>query len=98
MENTLIERQMENALVKTFRNAVSLAKSVGRMAGGEQFLQNFQLPSKRTLVVAGVTIIAVQAAASVIGTMISRKCEEKRMERVVYRILEEERQKNEAEA
>ena len=98
IENALIERQMENALQKVFHKAVRIAKGVSRMTGGELSFQNFQLPSKRTLVVAGVSIIAVQVAASAIGTMISRRREDQRIERIARRVVEEERLKNEAKA
>lgn len=81
--------------------AVRIVKSLSRLAakqGGESTLENYQLLGKRALIILGVAIVAVQVTTSVVGFVTSRKSEEQRIERVVRRVLEEERQNAEAEA
>ncbi len=100
MAGSFVERQIEGAVLDLVNdNAARIMKGVSRLAaqqGGESTLQNYQLLGKRALIVAGVGIIAVQAVTSVAGFIISRKSEEKRIEQIVRRVLEEERQKEEA--
>lgn len=102
LAHSLFERQMENALQSVFDDkAARIMKSIRKMAskqGGESTLENYQLLGKRALITFGVVIITVEIATSVIGFIASRKSEEQRIERVVRRMLEEERQKEEAEA
>ena len=102
MASSLIERQVESAVQDMFGDkTVRIMKNVSKMAskqGGESVLENYQLLGKRALIVMGVAIVAVQAVTSVVGFVASRKSEEQRIERVVRRVLEEERQKTEAEA
>ena len=102
MTGSLIERQVENAVQDMFDDkAVRIVKGVSRMAakqGGESILQNYQLLGKRALIVLGAVIVTVQVTTSVVGFVMSRRSEEQRIERVVRRVLEEERRKAEAEA
>ena len=101
MSNSYVDRLMENIVKNAFNDMdTRLTKSVkwlASMQGGETTIQNYKLLGKRVLIVAGVVIV-VQAASSAIGTVLSRKREERRIEQVVRRVLEEERQKAEAEA
>lgn len=96
MMGSLIERQVESAVQDMFDDkAVRFVKRISKMAakqGGESTMQNYQLLGKRALIVLGVTIVAVQATTSIVGFIVSRKSEEQRIERVVRRVLEEERQ------
>ena len=100
MASSLIERQVENAVQDMFDDkAVRIVKSVSRMAarqGGESTIQNYQLLGKRALIVLGVVVVAVQVTTSAVGFVVSRRSEEQRIERVVRRVLEEERQKEKA--
>lgn len=102
MASSLIERQMEKAVQsKLDDKAVRIAKGVSRIAakqGGDSTIENYQLLGKRTLIALGIIIVGVQVATSIIGFVASRKSEEQRVERVVRRVLEEERQKAEMES
>ena len=102
MASSLIERQVESAVQDMFDDkALALMKGVSKMAskqGGKSVLENYQLLGKRALIVLGAVIVAVQLTTSAVGFVASRKSEEQRIERVVRRVLEEERQKAEAEA
>ena len=90
MVGALIERQVESAVQDMFDDrAVRFVRRLSKMAakqGGESTIQNYQLLGKRAL------IGTVQIATSAVGFVISRKSEEQRIERVVRRVLEEERQ------
>ena len=66
--------------------------------GGNSVIENYQLLAKRALIVAGVAIVSVQAVTSIVNFVVSRRIEEQRIERVVRRVIEEEKQKAEAEA
>lgn len=102
MASSLFERQVENAVQDLLDDkAVRFVKGVSKIAakqGGESAIQNYQLLGKRALIVLGAAILAVQVTTSAVGFAVSRKSEEQRIERVVRRILEEERLKAEAEA
>ena len=102
MTGSLIERQVENAVQDMFDDrVVRIVKGISRIAakqGGETTVENYQLLGKRALIVLGVTFVTVQVVTSVVGFVTSRKNEEQRIEKVVHRVLEEERQKAEAEA
>ena len=102
MTSSLLERQVESAVQDMFDDkAVRIVKGVSKMAskqGGESIFENYQLLGKRALIVLGVVIVAAQVTTSVVGFVVSRKSEEQRIERVVRRVLEEERQRAEAEA
>ena len=102
MASTFIERQMENAVQDLLDDkAIRIVRGVRKMAakqGGETTIENYQLLGKRTLIALGAVIVTVQITTSVIGFVASRKSEEQRVERIVRRVLEEERQKDEAEA
>ena len=102
MASSLIERQMENAVQDLLDDkAVRIVKGVRKMAakqGGETTIENYQLLGKRTLIALGAIVVTVQVATSVIGFVASRKSEEQRVERIVRRVLEEERLKGESEA
>ena len=102
MASTFIERQMENAVQDLLDDkAIRIVRGVRKMAakqGGETTIENYQLLGKRTLIALGAVIVTVQITTSVIGFVASRKSEEQRVERIIRRVLEEERQKDEAEA
>ena len=102
MTNTFIERQLENSLKGVLGNrAVRVVRAISKMAakqGGESAIENYQMLGKRALVVVGVIAVAVQVTASTVGYVISRRREEQRIEQIVHRVLEEERQKDETEA
>lgn len=96
MAGTLIKRHIKAALGA---KAVRALKGVGELAAkqsGETLLDNYKLLGKRAVIVVGVTVVAVQVVTFAIGTAIARKSEERRIERVVQRVLEEERQKEKA--
>ena len=101
MITSIVEQQVQNAAQELLDDkTVKILKGVRRLAskqGGENAIENYQLLGKRTLIVLGVTIVAVQAVASVVGFVVSRKSEEQRIERIVRRVIEEERQKSENE-
>ena len=101
MITSIVEQQVQNAAQELLDDkTVKILKGVRRLAskqGGENAIENYQLLGKRTLIVLGVTIVAVQAVASVVGFVVSRKSEEQRIERIVRRAIEEERQKSENE-
>ena len=96
MVGALIERQVESAVQDMFDDrAVRFVRRLSKMAakqGGESTIQNYQLLGKRALIVLGVAVVVVEVATSIVGFVISRKSEEQRIERVVRRVLEEERQ------
>ena len=100
MGNTFVERQVENAVQEMLDDkAVRVLKGVRRIAakqGGGSVIENYQLLGKRTLIAVGVVVVAVQAVTTAVGFVVSRKTEEQRIERIVRRVLEEERQKAEA--
>ena len=102
MVSSVIERQVENAMEDLLDDkAVRVVKGISKMAskqGGDSTLENYQLLGKRAIIVLGAAIVAVQVATSAVGFIASRKSEEQRIERIVRRVLEEERQKAEAEA
>ena len=98
MGQSFIEQQIENAVLgRSDDRLVSLARGISRLAakqGGESTAHNYQLLGKRVLIVAGVVVVAVQAVSYVIA----RRSEEQRIERVVRRVLDEEKNKSETEA
>ncbi|MBO4353090.1 MAG: hypothetical protein J5818_06315 [Eggerthellaceae bacterium] len=100
MNSSFIERQMENAAKEMFDDkTIRIMKSVGKIAskqGGGNAIENYQLLGKRALIALGVVVVAAQVTTSAIGFVVSRKSEEQRIERVVRRVLEEERQKAQA--
>ena len=97
MVNSLVESQIEKAVKDAVGdNAVKILRSVSKIAakqGGDSAIENYQLLGKRALIGVGVALVAVNTVTSVVGLVVSRRNEEKRIERIVYRILEEERQK-----
>ena len=101
MINSIIEQQVQNAAQELLDDkTIKILKGVRRIAskqGRENAIENYQLLGKRTLIALGITIVAVQAVSSAVGFVVSRKSEEQRIERIVRRVLEEERQKAENE-
>ncbi len=101
MVDSFIERQIESTVQDAFgEKALSLVRGISKIAakqGGETSIQNYKLLGKRALIGFGVALVAVQAVTSVVGFVVSRKSEEQRIERIVRRILEEERQQQELE-
>ena len=94
MDNVIIERQVQRAIREAFGDkGVRLLKGIRKLAakqGGENAVQNYQLLGKRTLVAVIVAVIAVEAVTSTVGYVISRRNEDKRIETIVRRVLEEE--------
>lgn len=97
MVSSLVERQIENAVQDIFDDkTVRIVKGVGKIAakqGGESAIENYRLLGKRTLIVLGAVIVAVQITTTTIGLIALNKAQEKRVERVVRKVLQEERQK-----
>ena len=97
MASSFIERQVEDAVRDAFDDrAVRFMRGLSKIAsrqGGESMVENYQLLGKRALIVLGAVVLTVQVTTSIVGFVRSRKNEERRIERVVYRVLEEERQK-----
>ena len=89
MINSIIEQQVQNAAQELLDDkTIKILKGVRRIAskqGGENAIENYQLLGKRTLIVLGITIVAVQAVSSAVGFVVSRKSEEQRIERIVRR-------------
>ena len=97
MITSIVEQQVQNAAQELLDDkTVKILKGVRRLAskqGGDNAIENYQLLGKRTLIALGITIVAVQAVSSAVSFVVSRKSEEQRIERIVRRVLEEERQK-----
>jgi len=102
MAGSYIERQMESAVEDMMNDkAVQVVKAISKLAskqGGESVIENYQLLGKRALIVAGVAIVSVQVVSAAVNFVVSRRSEEQRIEKVVRRVLAEERQKAEADA
>lgn len=96
MVNSILERQIESAVQEAVgEKGIQAIRKVGKIAamqGGESTVANFQLLGKRVLIALGITLVAVQATTSVVGLVLSRRSEKKRVERIVRQVLEEERQ------
>ena len=101
MTSSFVERQVESAIQDMFDDkAVRLVKRISKFAakqGGQTALENYQLLGKRVLIVGGIVFVTVSVAASAISYVISRRSEDRRIEQIVHRVLEEERQKEAAE-
>ena len=99
MDNMFIEQQVKHAVRGLLDEKTAKAlDGIGKIAakqGGATTIENYKLLGKRALIVLGVAVVAVQATASVVGLVMSRKTEEQRIEKVVRRVLEEERQPQE---
>ena len=102
MSGSLIGRQVENVVQDVLDDkAVRVVKGISKLAakqGGESTLQNYQLLGKRALIALVAVVVGVQLVSSAVGFVMSRKNEEKRIEQVVRRVLDEERQKADASA
>ena len=94
---SLFEHQLEGAMRDAIgETGIRVIKGVDKIAsrqGGENAIHNYQLLGKRALIVFGAVFVGVQVVSSVIA----RRNEERRIERVVRRVLEEERQQAESE-
>ena len=94
MDNVFIERQVQRAVWEALGDrGVRLLNGIRKIAakqGGENAIQNYQLLGKRTLVAAVVAVVAVQAVTSTVGYVVARRNEDKRIEKIVRRVLEEE--------
>ena len=99
MINSLVENQIKSMVRDTFGDkAVRIVKRIDKIAakqGGSNAVENYRLLGKRALIVVGATVIVVQATASIIGLIVARRSEAQRVEKIVRRVLEEERQANE---
>ena len=97
LEKALIEHKVEDVVTDLFdEKTVRTMKGINKIAskqGGDSIIKNYQLLGKRTLIVVGGTLLVVNVVTSVASFIISRKSEEKRVERIVRRVLEEEREK-----
>ena len=110
MGGLMLDNKMDNAIKNAVQNALheafgddaaQIAQTVNELAerqGGRNIAENYQLLGKRALIVAGVTIVGIQAVVWVGRTVIARRAEAKRVERIVRRVLEEEHAKQAAEA
>lgn len=100
MNSSFVERQVENAVKDMFDDkTIRIVKGVGKIAskqGGSNVIENYQLLGKRALIALGIVVVAAQVTTSAVSFVVSRKTEEQRIERIVRRILEEERQKAQA--
>ncbi len=100
MMSSFVEKQIESAVHDAIgEKAMRIVDGISKIAakqGGQTAAENYQLLGKRALIALGVTIVTVQLTASVIGLVVSRKREEKRIEETVRRVLAEERQREEA--
>lgn len=94
-DKSLVEKQVEVMAHEVGGDkAVQLMQAVSKLAakqGGETMLENYQLLAKRALIAAGITVVAIQAVAGIVGHFTARKREEQRVEQIVRRILAEER-------
>ncbi|MCR5583542.1 MAG: hypothetical protein K6F70_08085 [Eggerthellaceae bacterium] len=101
MSYSIIERRVEDAVQNLVGDkALRVVNGVERIAakqGGETSIDNYRLLGKRALIVAGAVAIVVPVAVATVAITVSRKAEERRIERVVRRVLEEERQQAESE-
>jgi len=92
----LIERHLENAVQEILDDkAIRALKRIGEIAakqGGETPIENYKLLGKRALIAVGAAILVAEVATSAVAYVVSSKLEEQRIEKVVRRILEEERQ------
>lgn len=97
MFNDIVETQIEAAFQDALGDkAVKLVKGLSTIAskqGGSNAVENYKLLGQRALIVAGVAIVVVNIASWAVGTVVSRKLEEKRIEQTVRRVLAEEREK-----
>ena len=102
MVNDLVEQRIVSAVNEALgERAVKVLKGVYSLAskqGGGNAVENYQILGKKALVVAGVVVVVIQVATWVGGTVISRRLERRRIEQTVRRVLEEERQRELAEA
>ena len=79
--------------------AIGVIKQVGELATTQNdgsTVDNLLSFGKRALVVTVVAVVATQVVVAAVGTVVAHKAEEKRVEKIVRRILEEERQEQEA--
>lgn len=96
--NELLEKKVESAIQDAVKEAVgkkamSIVRGVSKIAskqGGATAIENYQLLGKRALIVAGVAIVVVNVVTWTVGGAVSRKLEEKRVERIVRRVLAED--------
>ena len=97
MLNDIVEHQVEAAFQDAFGDkAMKLMKGLSAIAskqGGANAVENYKLLGQRALIVAGVAIVVVNVASWAVGSVISRRLEEKRIEQTVRRVLAEEREK-----
>lgn len=95
MACSLVEQHIESAVRDAFGDkAMHALKRVDRIAakqGGENAAANYRLLGKRALIAVGVVFVGVQVVTSIAGLVISRASEERRVERIVRRVLAEER-------
>ena len=102
VEKAIIERKVEDLVSDVFDETTArVMKGVNKLAslqGGETMVENYKLLGKRTLIVIGGVIVVANLATTIVGHYLSRKNEEKRVEKIVRRVLDEEREKEAAEA
>ena len=102
MVGKLVEHGIENAVDNLLDDKTArIVKTVGKAAvkqAGKSIKENNHLIGKKTLVVAGAAIVVAQAAATAIGLVVLHKAQEKRMERVVRKVVREEIEKAKVEA
>ena len=102
MVSKIVEHGLENAVDNLLDDKTArVVKSVGKVAikqAGKSIKENNHLISKKTLAVAGTVILIAQVATTAIGLAVLHKAQEKRMERVVRKVVREEIEKAKAEA
>ena len=95
MQQSFVERQVENIVGKTMGDgAARVVRELSHAAakqGGETTIENYQMLGKRAFITLGVAILAVEVASGVVGYIVSRKMENRRIEQTVRRVMAEER-------
>lgn len=96
MAYAIIERQVEKVVKDTVGEAaIKVMKGVSWLAskqGGATTAENYRLLGKRVLIIGGITLVTAQMVTSIVNIKMARKLEEQRVERIVRRVLAEERQ------
>ena len=106
MVSKIVEHGIENAVDELFDDKTArIVKTVGKAAvkkAGEKItekgVQSTLQVGRKALIALGAVVVTVQVATTVIGLVVLHKAQDRRTERIVRRVLEEENQKAKAEA
>ena len=106
MVSKIVEHGIENAVDELFDDKTAhIVKTVGKVAvkkAGEKItekgIQGTLQVGKKALIVLGAVIVTAQVATTAVGLVLLHKAQDKRTERIVRKVLEEEIQKAQAEA